>query len=124
MKNILEFLETDVKRFESKKAFIDENSSLTYGELCSAARSIGTYLAKENIGKKPVAIYLDKSVKTVASMLGIVYAGCFYAVVDSEMPIERISKIFSSLNPSAVITDSKYLDSAKQLGIPDVFLFF
>lgn len=123
MKNILEFLETDVKRFESKKAFIDENSSLTYGELCSAARSIGTYLAKENIGKKPVAIYLDKSVKTVASMLGIVYAGCFYAVVDSEMPIERISKIFSSLNPSAVITDSKYLDSAKQLGIPDVFLY-
>lgn len=123
MKNILEFVEADAAKFADKAAFIDENDTLTYKELCDTAKRIGSCIAKKNIGNSPVAVYLDKSVKTVAAMLGVVYSGCFYAVIDSEMPVERISKIFSSLNPAAIITEEKYLDNAKELGAPDVFLY-
>lgn len=122
MKNILEFLETDAERFPDKAAFVDENSALTYGGLCERAKRIGTCIAEKGI-KGPVAVYLDKSANTVAAMLGVVYGGCFYAVVDSEMPAARIAKIFSSLKPSAIITEEKYYETAKTLGTDEVLLF-
>lgn len=122
MKNILEFLENDVKRFKNKTAFIDENKSLTYGELYALSKKIGTSVAKRNIKNMPIAVYLDKSVNTVAAMLGVVYSGNFYTVVDTEMPKERVLKVFSSLNPAAVVTDKKHLDIAKAFGIFDIIL--
>ncbi len=122
MKNILEFLENDVKRFSDKFAFGDENGFLTYGNLYESAKKIGTAVAKKGLNNKPVAVYLDKSVNTVAAMLGTVYGGAFYAVVDAEMPNERILKVFSTLKPAAIITDKKYFDNAKALGVNEIIL--
>jgi amino acid adenylation domain-containing protein len=75
------------------------------------------------ITNKPIAIYIDKSVRVLPSMFGIVYSGNFYVVIDSEMPIERIEKIFSTLNPIAIVTDNKYYSNALQLGVDNVFKF-
>lgn len=40
-------------------------------------------------------------------MMGVVYSGSFYMILDSEMPIARMNTIFSCLSPSAVLTDKK-----------------
>ena len=116
MKNILEFLEANALKYPDKKAFISVNKSLTYGELQNEAKAIGSALIKKlKAEKKPVAVYFDKEVTTISAMLGVVYSGNFYTVIDSEMPKERIEKIFSTLSPAAVITDEKYFDKACEL---------
>ena len=108
MKNILECLEYQEKKVPDKIAFADEKESITYSELLDYSRKIGSCLLKLNTTNKPIAIYLDKSVNVISAMMGIVYSGNFYVVIDSEMPVDRIKRIFSSLNPVAIITDSKY----------------
>ena len=42
--------------------------------------------------------YLDKEVECVESMLGVVYSGNFYTVLDSKSPKERIDLILNTLN--------------------------
>ena len=123
MKNILEFLESAAERFPEKTAFKDQDNALSYSELLRASRRVGTALSALQLKNKPIAVYFGKSVNTIAAMLGVVYSGNFYVILDSEMPAERIAKIFSTLNPSAIITDEKYLESAKTLGVSEVKLY-
>ena len=122
MKNILEFLENNLKKYSNKTAFQDVNNELSFYELVDASKRIGSFLTKLETRNAPIAIYLDKSVKIPAAMFGITYSGNFYVIIDSEMPVERIKKIFSSLNPVAVITQAEYLENAKQL-TDQAFLF-
>lgn len=125
MKNILEFLEANAAKKADKDAFISLQKSLTYGELLGEAKAIGTGLIKElGCEKKPVAIYFDKEVTTISAMLGVVYSGNFYTIIDSEMPKERIEKIFSTLSPAAVITNEKYFEKASSLAFDgEIFKF-
>lgn len=116
MKNVLEFLESDAEKFPDKIAFKDENTAVSYKELLCQAQSIGTYISRlVNKRNSPVAVYLDKSPKVISAMLGVVYSGNFYVIIDSEMPCERINKIFSTLHPCAVITEEKYLEASRSL---------
>ena len=47
-------------------------------------------------------------------MLAVAYSGNFYSVIDTEMPVERIDKIFETLEPKFVLTDNKHLAKAKE----------
>lgn len=115
MKNILEFLEHNGRVFKDKVAFKDINSELTYGELLSSSKAVGTALSSLGTKNRPVAVYLDKGVNVLTAMFGIVYSGNFYVVIDSEMPVPRINAIFETLSPIAVVTDEKHMETAKTL---------
>lgn len=117
MKNILEYIERNAAKYPDKTAFLDTEGSITYSELLKNAKSIGTALSEICKRNRPVAVYLDKSVKTICSMFAVTYSGNFYIIVDSEMPIERINKIFIGLSPVAIITDEAHLKNAEQLEI-------
>ena len=99
MKNILTFLEENAIKYKDKTAFVDLNDSVTYAELLERAQSIGSALSKTGTKNKPIAVYFDKCVNTISAMLGVVYSGNFYVVIDSEMPPARINKIFGALSP-------------------------
>ncbi|MDE6469650.1 MAG: amino acid adenylation domain-containing protein [Eubacterium sp.] len=114
MKNILEYIEGSAAAYPDKIAFADTENSITYSELLHNAKSIGTKLSSIGEKNRPVAVYLDKSIKTLCAMFGVVYSGNFYIIIDSEMPVDRINKIFSGLSPVAIITDDEHLDNAKQ----------
>ena len=43
-------------------------------------------------------------------MLGVLYSGNFYVVLDTQMPDERVHRIFETLQPAAILTDSSYID--------------
>ena len=43
--------------------------------------------------KKPVVVYLNKSVKVLASFMGIAYTGNFYSPIDIDMPAQRVNRI-------------------------------
>lgn len=122
MKNVLEFLESNAKLYPKKVAFIDEFNSITYSILLEQSKRIGSTLLSVNTIKKPIAIFLDKGVSVISAMFGIVYSGNFYTVIDSEMPLERVKKIFSTLNPVAILTDAKHFEALKAEGFENICL--
>lgn len=104
--NVLEYLENAAEKWPDRVAFADEKESMTFAGLLDAARRIGTALTAYAAPRQPVAVLMtDRSVRCVAAMMGVVYAGCPYAPLDAAMPAERLSIILAQLEPAAVVCD-------------------
>ena len=103
MKNVLEYLEASADRYPDKIAARDMEHACTYRELLEDAKRIGAQLATVTKPGNPVAVLADKCVDTLKTFMGIVYAGCFYTLVDPSFPEERICTILDVLKPDAVI---------------------
>ena len=52
---------------------------------------------------EPVAVLMDKHPHTIATFFGVLYAGCFYAALDGDMPIQRMALILDTLKPRLLI---------------------
>lgn len=115
MFNVLEWLEKSVNLYAKKTAVIDENGSLTYEELLKNSRCIGSALSTHVDMRTPVAVLADKGVDTLCTFLGSVYAGCFYVLLNPELPIQRLTQVLSVLEAKYIVTEGKYADIARQL---------
>ena len=113
--NILEYLEQTVKRLPNKIALSAEDGELTFRELQSQARSIGTRMILDRYYKQPVVVFMKKSPATIAAFLGVIYSGCFYVPLDADMPRYRIELILRDLHPAACICDDTTLPLAREL---------
>ena len=122
-KNILEYLENTALTHKDKLAFSNGKEGLTFSEVYSRSRSIGSFLANKGHYREPIAIIMDKHPNTLTAFFGTVYAGCFYACIDEKMPEARILAILKKLNPSAIICDAKNSKTANALGISNVYLY-
>ena len=114
MKNILEYLEHSVSRRPEKTACADTDTSMTWRQLREASARIGSLLLKHRLTHRPVAVYMEKTPACLATMLGTVYGGDFYTVIDTKMPWDRIRKIFSVLKPAAIITDRDHEETVRE----------
>ena len=114
MKNILQYFEETCKRFPDNIAVADESSSVTFNDLKTRSQQTGTMIAS-NLKNHcvPIAIYIDKSPTLVEAMLSVLYSGNFYVVLDTQMPLERVRRIFETLQPVAILTDRSYIDKVK-----------
>ena len=114
MKNILEYLEHSVGWRPEKTACADTDTSMTWRQLREASARIGSLLLKHRLTHRPVAVYMEKTPACLAAMLGTVYGGDFYTVIDTKMPWDRIRKIFSVLKPAAIITDRDHEETVRE----------
>lgn len=111
-KNILYILEEHAKKNPDKIIFEDTVQRITYGQFVRKCRIIGRELHKilheVNV---PVAVYAEKSVDCLIMMIGILYSGNFYCVLDVNSPIERIEHIFDILRPAYMITNENIAEN-------------
>ena len=98
-----------------KVAFFSETETLTFRQLWDAARAIGSRLIRQGVKRQPVAVFMDKSPRTIAAFLGVLYSGCYYVPLDGEMPRYRIEKILEKLHPAACICDETTDFLARQI---------
>ena len=103
--NLIECLEQIAMKFPNKIVYQDENRSITFSELVCSSKKIAMALIKEGFYKKPIVVFMDKSVKCLECFWGIIYSGNFYTPIDISMPEERIDKIVETLKPVAVISE-------------------
>lgn len=115
--NILEYLENTVKIYPDKVAFSTGKEHMSFSELYSSARSVGSFVRRECKGafRAPVAIFMDKHPNTIAAFMGVIYSGNFYACIDEKMPEGRATAILESLSPVLIIADKKNLSRAEKL---------
>ena len=105
-RNVLAYLENSAELFSDKLAFVDEENSLTFGQLKDKAKRIGSALSEEMTTIKPVPVYMEKCADEIAAFMGVVYAGCSYVPIDPQMPEKRVEKILQTVEAEIVIVDS------------------
>lgn len=123
IQNVLEWLENSEQSHQCKTAVDDGEVSLTFHELLIWSRRIGSGISQVTSPKKPVAVFMEKSSVTLAAMFGVVYAGCFYVMIDPEQPPERIKKIFQVLQPETVVTQLGKQEQLADSGYQGTVLF-
>lgn len=107
MINVTEWLDIAANRFPDKIAIEDTQQSLTYVELRTHSMALASRLVQEGLFKKPIAVLVEKSVDTLIAFFAVAYSGNFYTVIDGDMPVERIQKIFDIFSPEMIVTNHK-----------------
>lgn len=123
MNNVLEYLENSATAFPGKTAVKDDKTSCTYLELLADAKRIGLLLTEKTDIRRPVAVFMEKSVVTFKVFMGILYAGCFYTLVDPSFPAERIRQILDTLDTSIVITERTLKDKLYSAGYDKTVIY-
>ncbi len=116
-RNVLTWLEATAAQMPQASAFADPQEQMSYGELKQKAQAIGSYIAGQTPSQQPVLLMMEKTPMTIAAMLGVVYAGCFYTPVDSSMPDVRLQMIVDQLQPALILADEKGKRKAESMGL-------
>lgn len=112
MNSVLTYLEDTTQRNPNKIAVIEESNKITYEEITKYSKIVGSYYSEKQYFNKPIIVFMDKGIDTLISFFGIVYAGCFYSLINPELPETRINHIKETLKAKYVITDDAHLEMA------------
>ena len=115
-RNVIQYLEQSAERCPDKTAFADLERSYTYRELLDKARRIGSFLAGKIERGQGVPVYMEKGAEAIAAFMGIVYAGGFYVMLDTQQPVPRLKQILDTLDAKFVITRQAEAEAAESLG--------
>lgn len=124
MINILEWIESAQLRDPEKLLFADETQMLSRSQFVRSAQAIGSSLTRLNCRNKPVAVLLPRGVDNLIAMMGVVYSGNFYVVLDDQMPTDRIASILNTLEPTAILAGRQYLNQAAGLDFQGTLLCY
>ena len=108
IKNILQLLESSTVKNPNHTVFVEEKREVTFKCFTEESRKIGYYIySKINKTNKPIVIFIDKSINCLEAMMGVLYSGNFYTIIDTKSPSERFQSILNTLEPEMIITDEK-----------------
>ncbi|MES2703280.1 MAG: amino acid adenylation domain-containing protein [Bacteroidota bacterium] len=100
-----------------------EDVSLTYKQVDDQANQMAQYLIQQGVTKGDiVAVAIERSEKTLLSLLAIMKAGAVYLPVDLEYPDSRIEYVITNSAAKFVITEHRFrgrFATAKELFIED-----
>lgn len=105
-KNIVELFEEQVEKTPNKTALVFENSKLTYKELNEKSNQLANYLSTLEIAPEmPIAIFLDKSLEVIISILAVLKVGACYLPIDINYPEQRIFQMLDDSNTKIILTN-------------------
>ncbi len=116
MSTILDYLEKTAMLYPNKEAVNDGNRCLSWMELKQLSQKIAGTLSRHTEPGSPVPVLMEKSVYTLAVMLGTVYAGCFYVPVSPGLPGGRIGQILGTTKAKTVVTSEEHLQILQEAG--------
>lgn len=108
--NITEFLDENIKLFSDRTAVVENENSITFGELFEKVKVISKAISQAVEGRtnQIIGVLLPKSINSVVADFAILYSGNAYMNLDVNNPKERLLAIISQVKPTLIITLSKY----------------
>ncbi len=109
-RNVLTMLENSCIRYPEKIAVRERDSFLTYAQLAELSKRTGSALAGSissgsgSAACRPVGVYMEKGINALVAFFGIVYAGAFYSMFNTELPDERLRSMRDVLDAKSMIT--------------------
>lgn len=115
----VQLLERAARLYGTAAAFKDSEGSISFMELKEKSRAAAAgIMSRVKTGRtRPVMVYLPKSIKSIITFMGSMYAGSPYVPMDYNVPMARFAATADNLKPSAVVTDA---DGAKKLRDADI----
>lgn len=107
MRTLIKYLEENVKKWPNNVAYVEPEKEITWKELQIKAKNIASKIIDKKVINKAIIIYIEKSIDAIASMLGVLYSGNHYAILDSKMPEERFDKIYNDLDKTLILSREK-----------------
>lgn len=93
------------------------DQSLSYTQLNELSNSVAHDLLDLGIKKGDfVGVFLNRSIETIVSLLGIMKTGGVYVPIDPEYPDERINYMINDTFCKLVITNNDFEDKLKSIG--------
>lgn len=114
--NILDWLEATSARCPDAPAVGDDPDRLYLGTTGRHGRPRRAAFWRSARCRAARWLYLEKSVSAFAAMLGTVYAGCCYSVLDTRQPAARTLQVLDTLAPAFLVTDEAHAAAAAALG--------
>ncbi|MBM7586118.1 amino acid adenylation domain-containing protein [Bacillus pakistanensis] len=100
-----------------------QGCKMTYQELNIQANQLAYELIRKGVSQdKPVAVCLERTPDLLVAFLAILKAGSFYLPFDAGLPQRRIKAILEDGEPTAIITNSQYMERMKEYENRLVFL--
>jgi amino acid adenylation domain-containing protein len=78
---------------------------VTYAELNRAANQLAQKIRAHGIKEGFAAIYMDRSIRTIVSILGALKAGLAYVPIDLAYPKDRVEFILKDASPAVLLTE-------------------
>lgn len=110
--NLIELFEESVRKYPQKTAVIDRDREISFSDLRLRSMALAQKIVDNwHCQNKPIAVFLDKSIESVYTDLGIIYSGNFYMNLDVKTPAERISNILKLVEPLVIVSTTKQIKS-------------
>ena len=112
---LIKKFEKTVAKYPNNIAVKYENSSLTFDELNKQANKLARLLKGKNIGSEDlVAVYMNRSIDMIISILAILKTGAGYVPIDPSYPNNRVEYILSDSGCKIFLTESGLVKNINQ----------
>ena len=102
------FLEDSVKKYPNKIAIKHEQETITYAKLYQQALGLGHYTRKISAERgERIGILLDKSIKQIICLLGVLYADKVFVLIDIFSSKKQIEHILNDCDIKILISSRK-----------------
>lgn len=123
--NVVEWLSNTAMNMPDKLALWDDGEQLTYKQYYDKSIGIAHEIISTGIGaKKPIAVYMKKSIRVLVSFMGIASSGNFYSPIDIDMPEQRVNKILDVLKPEIIITTEELKSSFERFNYNGKYIIY
>ncbi len=112
MYNVIDYLENSALEYKEKIAIVEEEKTITYSDLRNSSRKVASYFADKKVFNEPILIFMDKGIDTLVAFFGVVYAGCYYSLINPDLPENRILQIKNVTGARFIITDDEHQELA------------
>lgn len=123
--NLTEYFDDLVKRSPNRTAVIEGDSSITAAVLRQRCLAMGKTISDHLQGniRQIIAVYLPKSIDSIAVDIAIIYSGNAYMNLDLKQPAQRTINIFALIQPALIITRGALAEQLEHLpGCPPLLL--
>lgn len=107
-KSVAQLFEECVENVPNKVAICCGEKKVTYQELNQKANRIAACMQSKGVKQGDfVAVFCDRKIETLYSILAVVKAGAVYVPIEADYPEERIRYILEDCKPAILLTSGK-----------------
>ncbi|WP_255763373.1 amino acid adenylation domain-containing protein [Fulvivirga maritima] len=122
--SLISLFEKQAERKPNNIAVIFGETRLTYHELFQQVNQLCNYLIGNNLNADVIAVYTERSMDMIISILAILKLGSAYVPIDPEYPEGRVQYILNKSGADVVLTHYTFLHQISTLkeGVSPVYL--
>ena len=116
-KTIVHLFEEQARRTPDAVAAVSMGESITFRELNLRSNRLARYLTAHGVsGEHRVGIWMDRSLRLTAALLGTLKAGGAYVPLDPNYPQERLAFMLENAQAQVLLTEKRFIKDLPEYG--------